>query len=550
VAVDYGDTLDYARSTMVIPPSNDQRSTSAFMTGDVFDNDFSDESKLRIGTFQASLSPLRQYDSDEVVVAPQEPPDTDEDPLVVSASVEVMEGDMDDGRWNPVSDMRVTARRKSEESLDWGEYITVDDSDEWTADEVDTQVYIDDGPEIPIPAQKITTAEMILDLDEEEINTAGVRYVQSDLNGVPLYYSTDSQSDMEGDLYDNQRSDQRPLMVTSQFSGNPLVWAEEIAAPTQPSVPVPVVLEPQEEDVDEIETIPAIVAQMEDVDDLGDIDTVFEPKDIEIRDEDNGGDLDELLSFDESAYMVGDLYNNRRTDESKLTILGNTAEMAWPQDQDDIEIPVELISEPENRVVQEESRENVGNLYVTEEGIIEDVDEVIIPEVLVVPTVVPDTDELDYASPMNYMSGDLYDNLRTDTSLLRVNELNGQSLPWALVDNDDENVIQVDANRSIIDSDETFSAIYPVEYPLRFDQDEVPASTQTTTFLLSGNREMTGDIDEVPGFYSSDSADYVTGDLFNNGRSDASRLALVLQGGGAAQWPGDRDETSNPGFLP
>ena len=363
MAVDYGDTLDYARSTMVIPPSNDQRSTSAFMTGDVFDNDFSDESKLRIGTFQASLSPLRPYDSDEVVAAPQEPPDTDEDPLAVSASVEVMEGDMDDGRWNPVSDMRVTARRKSEESLDWGEYITVDDSDEWTADEVDTQVYIDDGPEIPIPAQKITTGEMILDLDEEEINTAGVRYVQSDLNGVPLYYSTDSQSDMEGDLYDNQRSDQRPLMVTSQFSGNPLVWAEEIAAPTQPSVPVPVVLEPQEEDVDEIETIPAIVAQMEDVDDLGDIDTVFEPKDIEIRDEDNGGDLDELLSFDESAYMVGDLYNNRRTDESKLTILGNTAEMAWPQDQDDIEIPVELISEPENRVVQEESRENVVNLF-------------------------------------------------------------------------------------------------------------------------------------------------------------------------------------------
>ena len=174
----------------------------------------------------------------------------------------------------------------------------------------------------------------------------------------------------------------------------------------------------------------------------------------------------------------------------------------------------------------------------------------IVPEVLVVPTVAPDTDELDYASPMNYMSGDLYDNLRTDTSLLRVNELNGQSLPWTLVDSDDENVTQVDANRSIIDSDETFPAIYPVEYPLRFDQDEVPASTPTSTFLLSGNRERTGDVDEVPGFYSSDSADYVTGDLFNNGRSDASRLALVLQGGGAAQWPGDRDETSNPGFLP
>lgn len=558
VAVDYGDTVDYARSTLVIQPNpqSPEVPASAFMTGDVFDNDFSDESKLEIGVFRAPSSPLLPFDSDEVAMAPQEPPDVDEDVLAVSAPVEEMEGDMDDDRWNPISNMRVTSRQKTEESLDWGEYITVDDSDEWTADEVDTQVYIDDSGEVPIPAQRIRTSEMVFDLDEEEIQTAGIRYIQRDLNGVPVYYGTDSQGDMEGDMYDNKRSDQRPLIVTAQTPTNPLVWAQ----PASPPPPPPFVEALSEPDIDEIEQEYPDIVQVEDVDDLTEIDTVFEPIDMEIRDEDHGGDLDEVLAFDQSDFMVGDLFDNQRTDEFKLTIVGNRGEANWPVDQDQDEELAIIEQTPEPEPVREEllymdeDVDDLDNLFVTPAEIFPDIDEVIIPEqAIIAATVRRDADELDYTSPLSYMSGDLYDNKRTDTSLLRVNELRGQAITWPQVDSDEETIYQVEASRPIVDSDEVLTTTYQVEYQRVLDQDDLPEAlepTQEANSLISGNRRVYEDEDDVPAFYSSDPADYITGDLFDNDRSDNSRLTLVLQGGAAAAWRGDYDESRNPGFLP
>jgi len=556
VAVDYGDTLDYARSTLVIQPNpqSPEVAASSFMTGDVFDNDFSDESKLQVSAFQAPLSPLQPFDTDEVPMAPQNPPDSDEDILAVSAAVEEMEGDMDDARWNPISDMRVTSRQKTEESLDWGEYITVDDADEWTADEVDTQVYIDDSGDLPIPAQRIRTGEMVYDLDEEEVQIAGIRYVQRDLNGVPVYYSSDSQGDMEGDMYDNKRSDQRPLIVTSQTAANPLVWAQ----PVSPPPPPPFVEAFTESDIDEIEEDYPDIVQVEDVDDLTKIDTVFEPIDMEIRDEDHGGDLDEVLAFDQSAFMVGDLFDNKRTDEFKLTIVGNRGAVNWPQDEDE---ELAIIEEPaapepvlEDLASLDEDVDDLDNIFVTPQEIFPDVDEVIIPEqVIIEATVAKDADELDYGSPLDYMSGDLFDNKRTDTSLLRVNELRGQAITWPQVDSDEETIYQVEADRTLTDFDEVLTTTYEVEYQRTLDQDDLPETleaTQEADSLLSGNRRVYEDQDDVPAFYSSDSAEYVTGDLFDNDRSDNSRLTLVLQDGAAAQWSGDSDDSRNPGFLP
>jgi hypothetical protein len=202
----------------------------------------------------------------------------------------------------------------------------------------------------------------------------------------------------------------------------------------------------------------------------------------------------------------------------------------------------------------DEDVDDLDNLFVTPAEIFPDIDEVIIPEqVIIAATVRRDADELDYTSPLSYMSGDLYDNKRTDTSLLRVNELRGQAITWPQVDSDEETIYQVEASRPIVDSDEVLTTTYQVEYQRVLDQDDLPEAlepTQEANSLISGNRRVYEDEDDVPAFYSSDPADYITGDLFDNDRSDNSRLTLVLQGGAAAEWRGDYDESRNPGFLP
>ena len=558
VAVDFGDAIDYARATVVVEPNTEepQIESNEFMTGDVFDNDFSDESKLRIGVYQAPLASLQPFDTDETPMAPEEPPDTDEDILAVPAPVSEMEGDMDDDRWNPVTNMHVTTRTKTDESLDWGEYITVDDEDEWTATEVDTEVYIDDTGDVPVPAQRITTREMVYDLDEEEVNIAGVRYVKDDLNGVPLLYSNDSQTAMEGDMYDNQRTDQRPLVITTQEPINRLVYPRP--QPPPPSPPPLIVEEVTVEDIDDLEAFPDVM-EADDLPSLDEIDVVFEPVDIEVRDEDHDGDLDEVLAFNESDYMVGDLFNNKRTDEFKLTIIGNTGELSWPEDHDETigeveETEAEEVVERETVQEVEAEVDDIDNIYVTPETIILDVDEIIIPdEAIIEAEHVIDHDELTFTSPNDYMSGDLYNNQRTDSSLLKVNTLNGLPVTWPEVDYDEETIYAVEADVIVPDTDEMVFTTYEVEYQRLVDEDEAPETPETTLedeSLVSGDRRIYEDEDDVPAFFSSDSAAYLGGDVFDNDRSDSSRLILVLQGGAGAQWRGDHDDTPNPGFLP
>lgn len=505
VAVDFTDALAYARS--VLEPCDDDEAPSAqvtdFMTGDLYDNDLTDVSKLNV----------RQVPGKHIVV------------LVDSDDYDdIHENYEDHDELVPiVNPLQVLSKELDTTKLTWGGKRRKRelDLDEWVAAEVDTEVYVSKD-NVPVPAQIVPTKEIVYDLDEDGVFVAGSRQVKIDLDDVPMFYTRDSTQGMVGDLFDNQRTDEVLLRVTVQ-------------TPTAAPAPLP---EVEEVEVVQVTVLETEIQKQEDADDLDEIDVVFEPQDFDIRRESKGGDLPLMQAYDEFEYMVGDLFDNDRTDAQKLTqvvIEAGLVRLTWEETRKPSAEPVKPPKTHEHDV------DEVENILVTPTTV--DFDEEVL---ILVPVPHRDVDELEYSTPLAYLTGDLFNNKRTDSSRLTVTENRSRPLSWAVTDRDEASTIyNLQPPEDECESDE-------------LSADSLPDATQqqlVSSPSLQRSRRVPGaqlesfDLDDVPTFISLDSSNYLAGDLFDNDRSDSFKLTVLLNRDvEPISWDND-ERSSNPGFL-
>ena len=502
VAVDYSDALTYARSALE-PCDEDEIPSvqvTAFMTGDLYDNDLTDVSKLNV----------RQIPGKHIVV------------VVDSDDYDDMHETYEDhDELIPIPNpLQVLTKPLDTAKLTWGGKRRTRelDLDEWVAAEVDTEVLVSKD-NVPIPAQIVPTKEIVYDLDEDGVFIAGSRQVKTDLDDVQMFYTRDSTQSMVGDLFDNQRTDQVLLRLMVQ-------------RPTPDQEPAPIAIA-EEVPVFQVTTVEVDIQKQEDADDLDEIDVVFEPRDFDIRPESKGGDLPLMQAYDEYEYMVGDLFDNDRTDAQKLTtvvIEAGLVRLLWEETRKPDERPVKPPK------TQEIDVDEVENILVTPISV--DFDEEIL---ILTPEPVRDRDELEFVTPLGYLTGDLFNNKRTDSSRLTITENRSRPLSWAVTEQDEA------------------STIYDLQPPEEeCESDELSADSSTLpqqSTSLQRTRRVPGaqlepyDLDDVPTFISQDSSSYLAGDLFDNDRSDSFKLTVLLNRGvEPVLWDSD-ERSANPGFL-
>ena len=146
-----------------------------------------------------------------------------------------------------------------------------------------------------------------------------------------------------------------------------------------------------------------------------------------------------------------------------------------------------------------------------------------------------------FVTPLGYLTGDLFNNKRTDSSRLTITENRSRPLSWAVTEQDEA------------------STIYDLQPPEEeCESDELSADSSTLpqqSTSLQRTRRVPGaqlepyDLDDVPTFISQDSSSYLAGDLFDNDRSDSFKLTVLLNRGvEPVLWDSD-ERSANPGFL-
>ena len=502
VAIDYSDALAYARSSLE-PCDEDEVPTvqvTTFMTGDLYDNELTDVSKLNVRVVEGrhQIVVVDKDDYDDIK------PEPDHDELMPIT--------------NP---LQVQAMPRQTPGLSWGEWVPKRelDLDEWLVAEVDGQT-VASLDNVPVPAQKVPSSEIVVDLDEAGVFVAGSRKVKTDLDDIPMFYTNDRSSAMVGDLFDNQRTDQILLRRVVQLPEPPLSQSEELLQ--------------NNPDIIEVTIVDGEVTETAKLDDLDEVDVLYEPDDFDVIPERRGGDLPLMEAYNSSDVMVGDLFDNQRSDEQRLTqvvLMGNNVRLTW---EETAEPKTKPIPPPK---VKEIDIDEVEQILVTPQTV--DFDE----EIFILKTITDhDEDDLDYDSPLAYMTGDLFDNKRTDSSRLTIWNNQGKPPTWAVTEQDD------------------FTTVYDLNPPEEeCEKDDLSAESPPNSTLnqLTNTRDRripsstlaSYDLDDVPTFISSDSLTYLAGDLFDNDRSDTFKLTIIVN---RDIPPIDWDETGrspNPGFL-
>ena len=389
----------------------------------------------------------------------------------------------------------------------------------------------------------LSRTETILpsDVNEQQVYLEGRRYVQRDADDVPVYYSQDVAGNMQGDLYSNQRTDATPLRTVLQPRVNPITWFRPqttvIIEGSTPPQPPNRTIQVQEQDFH--------IDEKQDFDDMH----------VEVTLGDTISTDDALPLYASSGieeYMVGDLFPNKRTDNEKLQILRLTPSSIQAGITGN-----EKNTTDERSVKRDFDLDEVDSIYINGTNVVVDPDEMVLT-----PRYdgdMDDAEELSFTSPSGYMTGDMFDNSRSDTSQLtaRVERPSQPPVPpFKSIDiyriGDDSNPTS-SAITTTTDSDNT-------QLFHRIEENSVYRQTMTEEELQQGIRLAMVDMDDVPVLFSSDSRPYIGGDMFANDRSDTSKLRVVLKSATLSsllRWRNVEDEddlpdsrtVTNPGFL-
>jgi len=381
----------------------------------------------------------------------------------------------------------------------------------------------------------VRTQDLPGDIDPKQVYLQGRRYVQSDRDEVPVFYSPDPSTSMVGDLYSNKRTDATPLQSVIQPRINPLSWFRApttVVVQTPQEVPSRRSVQVQERDYR---------VERQDLDDM--------------RVEEVLGKLEAyplIPMYADNAtetYMVGDMFPNKRTDNAKLEVL-RLSPTPLPQATDTPTPPTK----------RDYDLDEVHNVYLNSTWADIDTDELIIaPEAP--DSAENDQDELLFTSPTAYMTGDMFDNSRSDSSRLspRVERpTQPQNLTKSIPSIDIYRITEyiVPASEDQVNTTEDSNEIQAFK---RIEENRSFRQALSQAEIQQGIRLAMVDLDDTPVLFSSDSRDYVGGDLFANDRSDTSKLRVVLKSATLTSllrwsdmddddWPDSR-KVANPGFL-
>ena len=532
VALSYSDAMKYAaerRGNEGKTASSDPQS-ELFMTGDTFDNRRTDRTKLDI---QAIAGPgLSWADLDEV----------------------------------PMLDTGSSGQRRGEFALS--------DQDAYT--DLSRAYRFSPGDVVPVA---LDTDEVVVESEDRQELTLvrllgtvnrvqGDRYEYTDREGVPVLYTEDRYGDLRGDEVNNGLSDSIPLTLRAE----------------RPQFPAPISTIRDPEVVER--TYPTSSLNL----------TAHTIKAEEILGETLvADDREQVPVYDSSRAdpdMTGDRFDNKRTDRERLVIVTRERE------EEQAETPIPPFSPP--NTVEKVDIDDIKSVDLTlispfhEHG-----------EQAILTTSVPF-----YAdSPSDIMVGDLFNNKRTDRSKLSILRLSPQTPPPAPAPRPPHTITAARIHIEEVDIDESAPEEQPKpqieavlspydadDYvqPVKIDQDETPFAfnfhsdvdeasppeptisdqdeTWTYSFSLfdssplsrlftsksfnkemgiatdsKGERKAFTDLQQVPTYYSSDRKDFIGGDMFDNRRSDVTRLRVVLETGNSLRWQEGR--SSNPGFL-
>ena len=581
IAVGLMDALQYANTRVRKDKREDgtrtlQTQGETYMTGDLFDNHQTDKSKLEIESISGSGLTWADFDDDSSpsnrppASAPSryftdmsqsyrvspgdispEPRDTDE-LLIESAdrgnfalirligTVNSYEGDLyeyTDKDGVPV--MYAEGREAS---------IRGDRTDNAKSDSVPLVLRVERPPEReekdrfrdPEVVERTVPTEEMRGVDRENSagSRTGERVVGGDREQVPIYHSTDPSLSMTGDLFNNKRTDSDLLTITAVTPAPP----PPILPPVQPST-----------------TLEKI-----DLKDIKNVDLTLISAHSDYQEQ---AILTEAIPYyagSKSDIMVGDLFDNQRSDRSKLTVLrlipeqisavsvlneGNSQQISrpftvtaapihfQPLDIDDFQpkTPENVSQNPENGVFSPN-----------------DFDE-FIPTL---PVLLPDEDE-NYDSPYDFgiNSTPDTDDLRTGSDADDENTANLPQNPVIFTDFDEFSPGNINGNRGIGkngrgDEDENWSYDFDLSgnSPLSRLLRSKPVRNEMQTAANSiGNRRAFTDAKAVPTYYSSDTSPSLGGDLFDNHRSDTTRLLVLEAQGSSLKWL--QSSSANPGFL-
>lgn len=319
----------------------------------------------------------------------------------------------------------------------------------------------------------------------------GETLVADDREQVPVYDSSSADPDMTGDRFDNKRTDRERLIIVTREREE-----EQSETPIPPFSP-PITVE--KVDIDNIESV-----------DL----TLISP----FHEHGEQAILTTSVPFyadSPSDTMVGDLFNNRRTDRSKLSILRLSPQTPPPA-------PVPSPPPPTHTVTA--ARIHIEQLDIDEFA----PEEQPRPEKPQIEAVLSSYDADDYVQPV---------------------KIDQDETPFAFSFYSDEDESSPIAP-TITDQDETWTYSFSLS-------DSSPLSRLFTSKSFNkemgiatdskGERKAFTDLQQVPTYYSSDRKDFVGGDMFDNRRSDVTRLRVVLETGNSLRWQEGR--SSNPGFL-
>lgn len=597
VAIDYADAKAYAESHEDCADDDELigPQASSYMVGDLFDNGRSDTSKLQVNAespgelltwgdyrerrdrgsdyllqarditirdreefedmderYQFDQGDVTQLDADDLVVESEDRTRlislqlagtvnrvlgdrleyTDKDEVSTLYSEDGYEGLVGDRTDNALSDevpltlRRILGQRQSRSASGPAPDYDLDD---WrVVGEAGTITLVNKDVRL-IPR----TQDLQSEIDPKLVYLQGRRYMQSDADEVPIFYSPDASISMVGDLYSNQRTDKSPLQPVIQARINPLTWFQ---APTTVVVtqeaPSRRNIQVQERDYS---------VERQDFDDL----MVEE----DLKDMKAYAEIPMYADNDTERYMVGDMFPNKRTDNAKLEVLRVS--------------PTPITQQPATSTLpikRDYDLDEVNNVYFNATWVDIDIDE---------RTIAPETtnngendrDELLFASPTAYMTGDMFDNSRSDASRLSARverpvqpQNTTKSTPTIDIYRITEYIVP--ASNAQINSTADSNEIQAFR---RIEENQAVRQALSQAEIQQGIRLAMVDEDETPVLFSSDSRDYVGGDLFANDRSDTSKLRVVLRSAtltSLLRWldvdsddlPESR-QVANPGFL-
>lgn len=357
-------------------------------------------------------------------------------------------------------------------------------------------------PQFPVPITPIRDPEVVertyptssLNLTTstskaEEI--LGETLVADDREQVPVYDSSTADPDMTGDRFDNKRTDKERLVIVTTRR------EDEQSQPPIPPFSPPITVE--KVDIADIEAV-----------DL----TLISP----FHEHGEQAILTTSVPFyadSPSDIMVGDLFNNRRTDRSKLSILRLSPQTPPPA-------PAPTPPPPTHTITA--ARIHIEEIDIDESAPVEQQQS---PQKA---AILSPYDADDYIQPINVKA----DQDETPFSFSFYSDMD-ESSPVAPVLSDQDEVWTY--SFSLSDS----SPLSRLFTSKSFNK-EMGIATDS-----KGERKAFTDLQQVPTYYSSDRKDFVGGDMFDNRRSDVTRLRVVLETGSSLRWREER--SSNPGFL-